>query len=60
LYEGLNEYQKINHFPQSYELTRKDRIALNVRRMQQKFSKEEFDFIPETFVIPDEYSDFCT
>ena len=28
--------------------------------MQQTFSKEEFVFIPETFVIPDEYSDFCT
>ena len=33
LYEGLNEYQKINHFPQSYEITRKDRLCFNVVRM---------------------------
>jgi hypothetical protein len=34
LYEGLNEWQKINHFPSSSELTRKDKLAINVRRMQ--------------------------
>ena len=60
LYEGLNEWQKINHFPQSYELTRKDKLAINIRRMQSKFSKEAFGFIPDTYVIPDEYSSFVT
>lgn len=59
LYEGLNEWQKINHFPRSFELTRKDKLALNVRRMQQRFSREEFDFIPDTYIVPDEYSSFC-
>jgi|LauGreDrversion4_2_1035121.scaffolds.fasta_scaffold63899_2 hypothetical protein len=33
IYEGLNEYQKINHFPQSYEITRKDRLCYNMVRM---------------------------
>ena len=33
LYEGLNEYQKINHFPNSNELTRKDKLAMNVMNM---------------------------
>jgi tubulin polyglutamylase TTLL5 len=37
LYEGLNEYQKINHFPQSYEITRKDRLSVNVQKMQEKY-----------------------
>ena len=27
LYEGLNEYQKINHFPSSNEITRKDKLC---------------------------------
>ena len=27
LYEGLNEYQKINHFPNSNEITRKDKLC---------------------------------
>ena len=32
-YEGLNEYQKINKFPSSYEITRKDRMCFNTVRM---------------------------
>jgi tubulin polyglutamylase TTLL5 len=26
--------------------------------MQQKFSKEEFDIIPESFILPDDFSEF--
>jgi tubulin polyglutamylase TTLL5 len=33
IYEGLNEYQKINHFPSSNEITRKDKLCQNVVRM---------------------------
>ena len=59
LYEGLNEYQKINHFPASQELTRKDRLAVNVRKMQERFSRQYFDFIPDTFVLPEQWALFC-
>ena len=33
LYEGLNEHQRINHFPSSYEITRKDRLCYNMVKM---------------------------
>ena len=33
IYEGLNEFQRINHFPQSYEITRKDRLCYNYVKM---------------------------
>ena len=33
LYEGLNEYQRLNHFPNSYEITRKDRLCFNYVKM---------------------------
>lgn len=39
LYTGLNEYQKVNHFPSSYEITRKNNLASNVLIMQNKFGK---------------------
>ena len=57
-YEGLNEYQKINHFPQSYEITRKDRLCFNIVRLQERFGKNAFDFCPDTYILPDEFGDF--
>jgi hypothetical protein len=57
LYDNLNNFQKINHFPQSSELTRKDCLCANVVKMQEKF-KQNFDIIPETYILPDEFTDF--
>ena len=58
IYDGLNEYQKINHFPSSYEITRKDKLCMNILRMQEKFGRKAFNIVPETFVLPDEFADF--
>ena len=58
VYEGLNEYQKVNHFPWSYEITRKDSLCTNIVDMQEKFGHAPFNIIPDSYVIPDEYSDF--
>ena len=52
LYEGLNEFQRINHFPQSYEITRKDRLCYNYVKMQERFGRAQFDFIPDTYILP--------
>lgn len=60
LYEGLNEYQRINHFPNSFEVTRKDRMSVHLKTMRDKFGYEDYGFFPETFIIPDEYSEFCS
>jgi len=40
------------------ELTRKDRLCYNVGRMQLKYGRDHFDFLPETYILPDEYSEF--
>lgn len=58
LYEGLSEFQKINHFPQSFELTRKDWLWANVVKMQEKFGNEIFDLVPDSYILPDEFADF--
>ncbi|KAJ8308477.1 hypothetical protein KUTeg_013351 [Tegillarca granosa] len=57
---GMTEFQKINHFPRSYELTRKDRLYKNLQRMQQIKGVKHFDFIPQSFILPGEYQDFCS
>lgn len=58
LYDGLNEFQKINHYPSSYEITRKDKLCLNVLKMQEKFGKRNYYIIPDTYLLPDEFADF--
>ena len=40
-------------------MTRKDKLCLNVRRMQEKYSKQYFNFVPETFVLPEQWSQFA-
>lgn len=56
---SLTEFQKVNHFPRSYEITRKDRLFKNIQRMQQIKGVKHFDFIPQSYILPSEYQDFC-
>lgn len=57
-YTGLHEFQRVNHFPGSTELTRKDRLWSHYRSMQKMFAKTYFDFIPDTYCIPDQLEEF--
>ncbi|KAJ7345019.1 hypothetical protein JRQ81_000969 [Phrynocephalus forsythii] len=55
----LSDIQKVNHFPRSYELTRKDRLYKNINRMQQTYGFKTFHVLPQTFILPAEYQEFC-
>jgi len=57
-YQGLHEYQRVNHFPGSTELTRKDRMWQNLQEKAKVFGRGTFDFLPETFVLPDQLKQF--
>lgn len=57
-FNTLTLFQKINHFPSSFELTRKDRLCFNINRMQQSKGGSQFNFIPITFHLPSEFSAF--
>ena len=54
----LAEFQKVNHFPQSFEITRKDRLYHNVHRCQQLYGVRHFGFVPTTYILPKEYGAF--
>lgn len=56
-YQNMNEFQRVNHFPGSTELTRKDRLWAHFNEMKQAFG-DTFDFIPESFVLPDQVEKF--
>lgn len=55
----MGEFQKINHFPRSYELTRKDRLFKNIQKMQQLKGLKHFDFVPPSYLIPSEFQELC-
>ncbi|KAJ8288844.1 hypothetical protein COCON_G00015030 [Conger conger] len=60
LLRNLLDFQKVNHFPRSYELTRKDRLYKNIQRMQQMHGFKNFHIVPQTFVLPSEFQEFCS
>ena len=51
LLKTLNVYQRFNHFPMTWELSRKDNLAKHFFEMQKKFPND-FDYLPETYVLP--------
>ena len=62
----MNDFQTINHFPNHYELTRKDLMVKNLKRYRRDLEREGnplaekneqgrylyLDFIPTTFILP--------
>lgn len=44
-------YQRINHFPSMYEITRKDTLAKNLNKIR-KIMPDEYDFYPMSFYLP--------
>uniref|UniRef100_A0A671QCE1 Tubulin--tyrosine ligase-like protein 5 n=1 Tax=Sinocyclocheilus anshuiensis TaxID=1608454 RepID=A0A671QCE1_9TELE len=60
LLRSLQDFQKVNHFPRSYELTRKDRLYKNIQRMQQTHGFQNFHIVPQTFVLPAEFQEFSS
>ncbi|KAJ8004433.1 hypothetical protein DPEC_G00135660 [Dallia pectoralis] len=51
-FKAIREYQKLNHFPGSFQIGRKDRLWRNLSKMQAQFGKREFGFFPRSFVLP--------
>lgn len=53
----LNKYQKVNHYPGSIQLGRKDLLWKNMSRMKQKHGRE-YDITPTTYLFPEDYDRF--
>lgn len=51
-FRSIQEHQKLNHFPGSFQIGRKDRLWRNLSRMQSRFGKKEFSFFPQSFILP--------
>jgi hypothetical protein len=55
---GLKSYQKVNHFPAMYQITRKTYLARNLKKMQKLFP-DDFDFFPRSWCLPSEMSELA-
>ena len=53
-YQGLNKHQRVNQFPRSYEITRKDTLCRNINRMKALHGERNYGFVPEGWVLPAE------
>lgn len=49
---------QVNHFPRTIEITRKDRLLKNIRRMKDMHGAKHFDFTPRSYSLPKEYDLF--
>lgn len=63
----LEEHQRVNHYRNHYELTRKDLSVKNLKRLRKALLAEnkaeeaaQLDFFPATFSLPADYSLFET
>lgn len=48
----LQPYQKINHFPGTWGIGRKDCLARNITRMKRQFGAAVFNIVPASFILP--------
>ncbi|XP_032234544.2 tubulin monoglutamylase TTLL4 isoform X2 [Nematostella vectensis] len=51
-FKSIREYQKVNHFPGTFQIGRKDRLWRNLSKMMVHHGKKEFGFLPQTYVLP--------
>ncbi|CAM9426071.1 unnamed protein product [Scytosiphon promiscuus] len=61
----MDDDQRLNHFPNHYELTRKDLMVKNLKRMRKQLERNDcqaeatsYCFWTGTFVLPSEYGMF--
>lgn len=59
----VRDNQILNHFPNFYELTRKDAMAKNIKKYKKQLIKEgknvdHLDFVPLTYILPQDMSGF--
>ncbi|XP_077973438.1 uncharacterized protein LOC120338301 isoform X2 [Styela clava] len=53
-------WQRLNHFPRTDAITRKDCLVRNLRRMRCVHGASVYDFHPLSYILPNEYTKFVS
>ncbi|XP_014344855.1 probable tubulin polyglutamylase TTLL2 [Latimeria chalumnae] len=59
-YENIMPWQRLNHHPKTFGITRKDNLARNLKRMKGIYGTAVYDFSPVAFIMPNDYTKFIT
>lgn len=51
-FKKMERFQRINHFPSSFELGRKDRLYLAFTKKRETFGDKLFDYMPNSYLLP--------
>ena len=54
---SMQPYQKINHFPSSFQLGNKSFLSRNITKMRKMFP-QEYSFFPESWTLPEDIEAF--
>ncbi|KAG9283041.1 putative tubulin polyglutamylase TTLL2 [Astyanax mexicanus] len=57
-YENLLPWQRLNHYPKTASIARKDCLARNLRRMRGTYGPALYGFSPTAFILPNDYTRF--
>uniref|UniRef100_A0A2I3G963 Tubulin tyrosine ligase like 2 n=1 Tax=Nomascus leucogenys TaxID=61853 RepID=A0A2I3G963_NOMLE len=55
---NVKPWQQLNHHPGTTKLTRKDCLAKHLKHMRRMYGTSLYQFIPLTFVMPNDYTKF--
>jgi hypothetical protein len=56
VFSRLQNYQRLNHFPSTEQITRKDGLARNLNRIHKHFPAE-YSFYPRSWILPAQASE---
>nr|XP_026497509.1 tubulin polyglutamylase ttll-4-like isoform X3 [Vanessa tameamea] len=52
MFRAIKDGQKMNHFPGTFQIGRKDRLWRNLQKLASKYGVAEFGIMPKTYVLP--------
>ncbi|XP_075984355.1 uncharacterized protein LOC142982007 isoform X3 [Anticarsia gemmatalis] len=52
MFRAIKDGQKMNHFPGTFQIGRKDRLWRNLQKLVTKYGVSEFGIMPKTYVLP--------
>ncbi|XP_009475862.1 putative tubulin polyglutamylase TTLL2 [Pelecanus crispus] len=57
-HHSIKPWQRLNHYPEAVQITRKDYLARQLKRMKGAYGSALYEFSPVAFIMPNDYVKF--